>query len=309
MKEENNGTPKNKWSRIFRKKWFFPAVYLTIAAVLLSVVVWYQNLDNQMQESQQQQDAENYTPQEHTQDAQSVLNQQEVIQMPVANPDQAEIVTKFYDYDAEQKAQEQALVVYNNRFYQSTGIDIAAADGKSFDVMASLSGTVAEVKEDPLLGNVVTLSHENEVVTHYASLDEVNVQAGDEVAQGDVLGTAGQSVFGQESGVHVHFEIRKDNKAVNPEEFFNQPLSNLIDSETDEEKAGTDDSSATEDAEGEDAASEETTEEQKSDASKEEGNSDPSDDTESDESADEQEDPAADEGNSSDDTTDSTTNE
>src|SRR5690625_6680594 len=52
MKEENNA-PKNKWSDIFRKKWFFPAVYLTIAALLLSVVVWYQNMDNQVPDAQE----------------------------------------------------------------------------------------------------------------------------------------------------------------------------------------------------------------------------------------------------------------
>lgn len=239
MNEENNGTPKNKWSRIFRKKWFFPAVYLTIAALLLSVVVWYQNLDNQIQETQDEPNSENYTPTEHDEEAQSVLNQQEVIKMPVVDQDQAEIVTKFYDYDAEQEVKENALVVYNNRFYQSTGIDIAAADGETFDVLASLSGTVLEVKEDPLLGNVVSLSHENEVVTHYTSLGEIKVKEGDKVQQGDVLGTAGQSIFGQDSGIHVHFEIRKDGTAVNPEDFFNQSLSTLVESLSKDENAKT----------------------------------------------------------------------
>src|SRR5699024_164879 len=64
MKEEQNGTPKNKWSRLFRKKWFFPAVYLVVATLLLVGVVWYQNLDHQMPDMADDHDelTDTYTP-------------------------------------------------------------------------------------------------------------------------------------------------------------------------------------------------------------------------------------------------------
>ncbi|GAA0436468.1 stage II sporulation protein spoIIQ [Lentibacillus halophilus] len=225
---EENKTPKNKWSRIFRKKWFFPAVYLTIAALLLSLVVWYQNIGNQIDETQEEK-TEDYSPIEHDQEAKPVVDQQEIIQKPVEDKLEAEIVTKYYDYDADQKEQEDALVVLNNRYYQSTGVDIASADGETFDVQASLSGNVTEIKEDPLMGNVVTMTHDNGVTTHYASLGDVNVSTDDNVEQGDVLGTAGKNTFGKENGTHVHFEIRKDGTEVNPEDFFNQPLSAIDD--------------------------------------------------------------------------------
>lgn len=240
MKEENNGTPKNKWSRIFRKKWFFPAVYLTVAALLLSVVIWYQNIDNQINETGDEPVADNYSPEEFDKDAQPVMEQQEVIKMPVVDQDQAEIVTKFYDYNAEQEDKENALILYNNRFYQSTGIDITSADSETFDVLASLSGTVEEVKEDPLYGNVVTLSHENDVVTYYASMGEINVKDGDKVQQGDVLGTAGESIFGQDKGTHVHFEVRKNGEEVNPEQVFNQSVSALSEVSTEDESTESD---------------------------------------------------------------------
>jgi stage II sporulation protein Q len=227
MKEENKGAPKNNWQRIFRKKWFFPAVYLTIAAILLAVVVWYQNVDNQLPEAGDDQElSDNYTPNPH-EDAEAVMDQQEVIKMPVANQEQAEIVTKFFDYDSNSEDQESALILHNNRYYQSTGVDIVYPEGDAFDVLAALSGSVTEVKEDPLLGNVVVLSHENGVTTYYASLGEVSVKVDDEVKQGDVIGTAGESIFGQNNGTHLHFELRKDEKVFNPEEFFNQPVSKL----------------------------------------------------------------------------------
>ncbi|MFD1362048.1 peptidoglycan DD-metalloendopeptidase family protein [Lentibacillus salinarum] len=238
MNEENNGTPKNKWSRIFRKKWFFPAVYLTIAALLLSLVVWYQNLGNQIDETQEEENTEEYTPVEHDEDAQPVMDQQEIIQMPVENMDEAEIVTKYYDYNADQEDQENAIVVFNERYYQSTGIDVAAADGEGFDVLASLSGTVTEVKEDPLLGNVVTLTHENDVTTHYASLGDVQVSADESIEQGDVVGTAGENLFGKDNGTHLHFEIKQDGQDVNPESYFNQPLSELDEAVAEDEESG-----------------------------------------------------------------------
>ncbi|WP_186576599.1 M23 family metallopeptidase [Aquibacillus kalidii] len=229
--EENKNVSKNGWRRVFGKRWFFPAVYLTMAALLLTGVLWYQNLDNQVpqasDETEQDLDLSGQSMKDFEQDAAEVVNQQEVIKMPVAEDLQTEIVTKFFDYDADSADQEKALVLYDNKYYQSNGLDIASADDKAFDVMASLSGTVTEVKEDPILGNVVKLQHENDLETYYASLGEVMVDQGAKVKQGDTIGTAGRNIYGQASGTHVHFELRKAGEPVNPESYFNQPLNDV----------------------------------------------------------------------------------
>ncbi|WP_042143819.1 M23 family metallopeptidase [Paucisalibacillus sp. EB02] len=274
MKEENK-TPKKGGQSIFRKKWFFPAVYLTIAALLLAVVVWYQNIDNQLPEAGDDQElGDNYTPNPHDEDAAPVMDSQEVIKMPVADQEQAEIVTKFFDYDASQEDRESALILHNNRYYQSTGVDIVYPNGEAFDVLAALSGTVSEVKEDPLLGNVVVLSHDNGVTTYYASLGEVGVQPQDEVKQGDVIGTAGENIFGQDNGVHVHFEIRKDAKVFNPEEFFNQPVSKLESTESEDVSEEDTSSISSEEVDSNDANSEETGEGETSETETEESKED-----------------------------------
>ncbi|WP_085994063.1 M23 family metallopeptidase [Oceanobacillus senegalensis] len=274
MSEENKKAPKNKWSRIFRKKWFFPAVYLTMAAVLLAVVMWYQNMESEVpsadEEVQDEQLTNDLAPTPNDEEAQPVVDQQEMIQFPVSDQDQAEIVTKFYDYNASEEDQLEALVFYNNRYYQSTGIDVASTseEEESFDVLASLSGTVTEVKEDPLLGNVVVLSHGNEVATYYASLGEVAVSAGDKVKQGDTLGTAGNNIFGKENGTHVHFELRKDGKEVNPENFFKQPVSAL--EEVAEEEVSEESKENEDAAVNEESAEEESTEESSKEGATEE---------------------------------------
>lgn len=223
--------PKNKWVRLIRKKWFLPAVYVTISGLILSAVVWYQAMGNPWMNSADMRDEieqmDPHMASDFNEEAQSVLQQQETIQMPIDKEMEAEIVTRFYDYDAAEEEQEKGLMLYNNRYYQSTGIDIVESTGESFDVITSLSGTVTEVKEDPLLGNVVTILHGDTITTHYASLGEVEVDAGADVKQGDKIGTAGKNVFNESSGTHVHFELHKDGIEVNPEQFFNEQVSAL----------------------------------------------------------------------------------
>src|SRR5690625_1044861 len=231
MKEKNNNVSNNMWKRIIQKKWFFPALYLTIAALLLTGVVWFQN-SNKTAEIEEDfaelgEEFTEQTPYDEDDDVQAVMEQQETIKMPVAEEKNIEIITKFFDYEADESDQQNALIEYNNRFYQSTGVDLAANDGETFDVVASLSGTVAEVKDDPILGNVVGLLHDEESKTYYASLQDVAVAEGDDLTQGDVIGTSGKNLFGKENGNHVHFELRKTGEEVNPEQFFNQPLGKL----------------------------------------------------------------------------------
>ncbi|MCF3942723.1 M23 family metallopeptidase [Oceanobacillus alkalisoli] len=287
MNEENKFGPKKRWTRIFRKRWFFPSLYLVLAALLISAVVWYQNNGDEQDIVEEWDQTDEYSPVLNDEDAEPVMEQQEVVQLPVADSEEAQIVTKFFDYNADESEKVNALIHYNNRYYQSTGIDIATEDGESFEVVAALSGTVAEVKEDPLLGNVVVIDHADDVKTYYASLGEVNVEADAEVKQGEAIGTAGQNKFGTEHGNHVHFEVRKGDTPVNPEAVLNQPLAKLdgiIDSgestedvadEAEESEDVTEEAEETEPAEETDAVDQpEETDEQDEDADAENDESD-----------------------------------
>ncbi|WP_226581389.1 peptidoglycan DD-metalloendopeptidase family protein [Halobacillus litoralis] len=223
---------KLKFKRLMRKKWLYPALYLSVAALVLVGVFWYQqgasDLEDQIAEQPDSKVQDEFLTTDNEKDSVPVMDHQENIQMPVADEKAASIVTKFYDYNASEQDQESALVLYNNKYYQSEGVDITREDGEAFEVTAALSGTVTEVKEDPLYGNVIEITHDENVSTVYASLEDVEVLAGSDVAQGDVLGSAGRNSFGQASGVHVHFEVRSDGQPVNPEDFFGQPMSKII---------------------------------------------------------------------------------
>ena len=96
-----------------------------------------------------------------------------------------------------------------------TGIDYTATEGES--VKCVYEGTVLEVTNDMLSGNVVKVDHGDGLVTVYGALETVTVKVGDTVTQGAVLGTAGNSALSEvELGTHVHFETILDGKSINP---------------------------------------------------------------------------------------------
>lgn len=246
MKEKRNWALKSRFKKLAQKKWLYPALFLFVASFLISAVYWYQASNKQVPEVQQiPSDKTNPTKLEDVinQAAEPVMEQKEMIQMPVVKEDNPEIITKFFDYNASEEEQVNAVIEYNDRFYQSTGIDISNPEQDAFDVVASLSGQVSEVKEDPLNGNVVVLDHDHQIKTYYSSLADVAVQVGDEVKQGSKLGTAGKNLMGKDNGTHLHFEITKDGQRVNPESYFNQSVTKLANASfsADEEDSKSDD--------------------------------------------------------------------
>lgn len=283
MKENFQDESKKKWTQIFRKKWFFPAVYLMIAAMLVTGVIWFQDLEKKLSEGMELPDqSDSYLPNLFDdEESLPVTQQKEIIKMPMKEDVQAEIVTKFYDFNDELEVKEQALNLYNSKYYQSTGIDITTADDAHFEVIAALSGTVTEVMEDPLRGNVVILTHGNDITTYYSSLDEVNVVAGDKIGQGEKIGTAGKNIFGEENGTHVHFEIRNGDMKVNPEQFFGESVAKVeaLSEEDDTVLQGENEQAEVEDtppeddpADDEDSADAEDDDEEQDDASESEAN-------------------------------------
>ena len=71
-------------------------------------------------------------------------------------------------------------------------------------------------------GNCVRIEHSNGYSTLYAHLDKVYVKLGQTVAEGQEIGYMGNS--GNSYGGHLHFEVRKDGKKINPTPYLNADL-------------------------------------------------------------------------------------
>lgn len=224
MREEEKKLT-SKIQRILKKRWALPAIYISSAALILALVFIIQNSFTNTANNDKPEESAGQNVNEPAVEVNSSL---EKIQMPVTDVASSVIKKQFYDVNADEKEQEAALVFYNNRYEPNKGIDIAVKDGKPFDVIASLSGNVTKVQEDSLLGNVIEVDHGDGVVTRYQSVTDIKVAVGDEVKQGDVIATASKSQINQEAGTHVHFEIRKDDVAVNPIEFIDKQVSAIL---------------------------------------------------------------------------------
>lgn len=100
------------------------------------------------------------------------------------------------------------------------GVDIQAQPGES--VQASRAGVVSFAGQHPELGNLVVVEHGDGLRTLYGHNAHLSVQVGDPVSQGMELAEAGSS--GRAAGTHVHFEVRRDDLALNPEPLLRQPF-------------------------------------------------------------------------------------
>lgn len=224
MKMREEEKKRSSLKQFFRKRWVFPAIYLASAALLISMIFWYQTAGkntadkpNLTEESKELTGMNDDTVVEVNQSLENVS-------VPVKNEEEVEYITRFFDANAAVDEQEAALIVDGNKYRPNMGVDIAMKDGSEFEVLASLSGKVTAARNDSLLGNVIEVEHENGVKTIYQSVKDMQVKTGDTVKQGQVLAASGTSQLNKEAKTHLHFEIRKDNTALNPLDFFGQPF-------------------------------------------------------------------------------------
>ena len=92
------------------------------------------------------------------------------------------------------------------------GLDIAVPIGAP--IRAAGGGVVAEVGEDPEYGQFVILDHPDEYQSLYGHASRLLVREGDTVSAGQVIALAGST--GRSTGPHLHFEIRRGARAIDP---------------------------------------------------------------------------------------------
>ena len=99
------------------------------------------------------------------------------------------------------------------------GVDIGAALGTP--VRPVLSGRVRFAGTMSGYGQVIWVDHDDDALSVYAHLSEIAVEAGQEINKGTVIGRTGQS--GNASGPHLHLEVWRWGREVDPVQVLGRP--------------------------------------------------------------------------------------
>jgi len=96
-----------------------------------------------------------------------------------------------------------------------SGLDVAGKRGS--EVVAAASGVVTWAGRDGGYGNLVEISHGDDLVTRYAHNEKNLVKPGDVVRKGEAIALMGST--GRSTGSHVHFEVYKNGRSVDPSSY------------------------------------------------------------------------------------------
>jgi len=113
---------------------------------------------------------------------------------------------------------------FGGRAYEfHAGMDI---DGERGDlVVAPGNGTVLSAGYKGGYGNMIEIDHGNGLTTRYGHLSKVEIEAGDTVTRGQLIGYVGST--GRSTGPHLHYEVRIGERSINPRHFLPQEPTDL----------------------------------------------------------------------------------
>jgi biotin carboxyl carrier protein len=103
------------------------------------------------------------------------------------------------------------------------GVDLKAASGT--EIKSPADGVVIDVKDDSRrCGGTIYIDHQNGFKTRYCHVKDIRVSKFDKVSEGDLIGlsggASGDKGRGNSKGAHLHFEVYKDGKLVNPMDYI-----------------------------------------------------------------------------------------
>ena len=114
--------------------------------------------------------------------------------------------------------------IYNKqkRIRRHTGLDIAAPVGTT--IKSPARGTVIRTGSYFFTGNTVFIDHGQGLISMYSHLNKTHVKAGQQLEQGQAIGTVGMT--GRVSGPHLHWVISLNNSKVDPKLFLSKDVFN-----------------------------------------------------------------------------------
>ena len=209
--------------RLKLRPFVLPTVYMILVLVLLGVV-YYNGLISSSYSNDLLSDDFKYVTNLDFSTTIEVSKKEEVMVKPYTD-DKVTVGKNYYDYQESNINQENSIVYYEGTYIQNSGVDYVL--NEKFDVVSCLKGTVIKSEKTDLMGYVVEIRYNNDLIVSYQSLSEVKVNINDTVEQGQIIGVSGNSVIGSELGNHLHLELYFKGLTINPEDYYNKNIKDI----------------------------------------------------------------------------------
>ena len=206
-----------------RKSYFIPTMYL-LALFMLTVGVYFTKKNYDSNEKMEEMDNITYVSNSIFSRTIPIVSISDTLKLPY-EAEWVKIARYYYNSDDDESKKVKSVVYYENTYMPNTGVDYILEN--AFDVMAIYDGTVVDVLENELLGKTVQIRHNNELISVYQGLGTVNVKKGDVVFTGQSIGTSGTSKINKDLGNHLHFEIYKNGKTIDPLTCLNKKIGDI----------------------------------------------------------------------------------
>lgn len=131
----------------------------------------------------------------------------------------------FYDFESDEKKQENSLILYEDTYMQNNGVDYV--DSKNFDVVAILDGEVISIEDSEVYGKVVTIKHNDNLKSIYSNVDGVLVSVGYKVHQGEIFAMSAKPKLKSDYESMLHFEVFYKESAIDPENMYTLSVSDF----------------------------------------------------------------------------------
>ena len=206
-----------------KKSYFIPSLYL-LALFMITIGVYLTKKQYDNYEEKIVDDNITYVSNSIFSRTVPIVNIPEIINTPYTD-EGVKIARYFYNSSDDLTKKEKSVVYYEDTYMPNTGVDYISEN--IFDVLNIYDGTVVDILDNELLGKTVQIRHNGELISVYQGLGEVEVKKGDIVFSGQKIGTSGTNKINKDLGNHLHFEIYKNGKTIDPLSCINKKIGDI----------------------------------------------------------------------------------
>lgn len=139
--------------------------------------------------------------------------------------DSVKVHTYFYDYEGESKKQIDSLIYYEDTYMQNNGVDYV--DGEDFDIVSILDGEIVSISDNAIYGKVITIKHNDNLVSVYSNVKDILVNVGYKINQGEIFAKSNSYKVDSNVKSLLHFEVYYKDNVIDPENLYTMSVSDL----------------------------------------------------------------------------------